>query len=31
MAVNQSQELIWQGHTHIGDEPGTYGNAHYSG
>lgn len=31
MAVNQNQEMIWQGRTHIGDEPGVYGDAHYSG
>ena len=31
MAVNPNQELIWQGRTHIGDEPGVYGDASYSG
>lgn len=31
MAVNQNQELIWQGRIHIGDEPGVYGDADYSG
>lgn len=31
MAVNPQQELIWQGRTHLGDEPGVYGDAHYSG
>ncbi|MFD7239018.1 hypothetical protein ACFWAT_27410 [Streptomyces syringium] len=24
-------ELIWQGRVHLGDEPGLYGDAHYSG
>ena len=31
MAVNPQQELIWQGRTHLGDEPGIFGDAHYSG
>jgi hypothetical protein len=31
MAVNPQQELVWQGRTHLGDEPGIYGDAHYSG
>ncbi len=31
MAVNPQQELIWQGRTHLGDEPGVYGDSHYSG
>ena len=31
MAVNPNQELIWQGRLHLGDEPGVYGDAHYSG
>lgn len=31
MAVNPQQELIWQGRIHLGDEPGIYGDAHYSG
>jgi hypothetical protein len=31
MAVSPQQELIWQGRTHLGDEPGVYGDAHYSG
>ena len=25
------QELIWQGRLHIGDEPGAYGDANYTG
>jgi hypothetical protein len=31
MAVNPQQELIWQGRTHLGDEPGVFGDSHYSG
>jgi hypothetical protein len=31
MATNPQQELIWQGRIHLGDEPGIYGDAHYSG
>lgn len=29
--INQAAEMIWRGHTHIGDEPGIYGYAEYSG
>lgn len=28
---NQNDELIWQGRIHLGDEPGVYGDATYSG
>jgi len=28
---NPQDELIWQGKIHIGDEPGVYGDAFYSG
>jgi hypothetical protein len=28
---NPSDELIWQGRIHLGDEPGVYGDASYSG
>ncbi|ERN41348.1 hypothetical protein KR51_00019150 [Rubidibacter lacunae KORDI 51-2] len=31
MAVNPQQELVWQGRIHLGDEPGIYGDASYSG
>lgn len=31
MAVNSQQELVWQGRLHLGDEPGIYGDAAYSG
>ena len=31
MAVNIEQEMIWQGRLHLGDEPGIYGDAAYSG
>lgn len=31
MTTNPKQELIWQGRIHLGDEPGIYGCAHYSG
>jgi hypothetical protein len=31
MATNPNSELVWQGRIHIGDEPGVYGDAHYSG
>jgi hypothetical protein len=31
MATNPQQELIWQGRIHLGDEPGIFGDAHYSG
>lgn len=29
--MNSSSTFIWEGRIHIGDEPGIYGNAHYSG
>ena len=29
--ANSPQELIWQGRLHLGDEPGIYGDASYSG
>ncbi|MEM6721370.1 MAG: hypothetical protein AAF611_18730 [Bacteroidota bacterium] len=28
---NSQSELVWQGNTHMGDEPGIFGNASYSG
>ena len=28
---NPKDELIWQGRIHLGDEPGVYGDASYSG
>jgi hypothetical protein len=28
---NSSDELVWQGRIHIGDEPGVYGDAAFSG
>ncbi len=31
MATNLKQELVWQGRLHLGDEPGVYGDATYSG
>jgi hypothetical protein len=32
MAVNlENQELIWEGRIQLGDEPGTFGDAQYSG
>ena len=31
MAVNPQQELVWQGRLHLGDEPGVYGDATYTG
>ena len=31
MAVNPNQELIWRGRLHMGDEPGVYGDAAYTG
>ena len=31
VAVNPNQELVWQGRLHLGDEPGIYGDAAYSG
>jgi hypothetical protein len=31
MTKNPGQELIWQGALHLGDEPGVYGDAAYSG
>lgn len=31
MATNPQSEFIWQGRIHLGDEPGVYGDAHYSG
>ena len=31
MAVNPQSELIWQGRLQIGDEPGVYGDAAYTG
>lgn len=31
MAVNPQQELIWQGRLQLGDQPGVYGDAAYSG
>ena len=31
MAVPTGQELIWQGRLHLGDEPGVYGDATYTG
>ncbi|QDU98278.1 hypothetical protein [Lignipirellula cremea] len=31
MAVNPQQELVWQGRLHLGDEPGVFGDAAYSG
>lgn len=31
MALSQQAELIWQGKVHLGDEPGVYGDAAYSG
>jgi len=29
--ISQEPELIWQGRTQLGDEPGTFGDAAYSG
>jgi hypothetical protein len=31
VAVSKQQELIWQGRLHLGDEPGVYGDAAYTG
>lgn len=31
MALSAQAELIWQGRTHLGDEPGIHGDAAYSG
>lgn len=31
MAVNPQSELVWQGRLQIGDEPGVYGDAAYTG
>jgi hypothetical protein len=31
MAMNPHAELIWQGRIQVGDEPGVYGDATYSG
>ena len=31
MAVNPMQELVWQGRLQLGDEPGVYGDATYTG
>lgn len=31
MAVNPNQELVWQGRTQIGDEPGVFADAYFSG
>jgi hypothetical protein len=31
MATNPQQELIWQGRLQLGDEPGVYADAYYSG
>jgi len=31
VGVERSQELVWQGRIHLGDDPGTYGNASYAG
>jgi hypothetical protein len=28
---NPKDELVWQGRTHLGDEPGVYGDAAYAG
>ncbi|MFG1607939.1 hypothetical protein [Actinoplanes sp. NPDC049265] len=28
---SQNSELIWQGRSHVGDEPGVYGDASYAG
>jgi hypothetical protein len=28
---NQKSELIWAGRIHLGDEPGVYGDAAYTG
>jgi hypothetical protein len=29
--MNSNSTFIWQGRIHLGDEPGIYGNANYSG
>jgi hypothetical protein len=29
--LSSKPELIWQGRMHLGDEPGVFGDAHYSG
>jgi hypothetical protein len=31
VAVSPKQELIWEGRLHLGDEPGIYGDAAYTG
>lgn len=31
MANSNQREMIWQGRLHLGDEPGIYGDASYSG
>jgi hypothetical protein len=31
VALNPQQELVWQGRLQLGDEPGVYGDAAYSG
>jgi hypothetical protein len=31
MSIIPQSEFIWQGRIHLGDEPGVYGDAHYSG
>lgn len=31
MALSQQAELIWRGRIHLGDEPGIFGDAAYSG
>jgi hypothetical protein len=31
MAKNSKQEMIWRGRIHLGDEPGVFGDAFYSG
>lgn len=29
--INAGSEMVWKGRTHLGDEPGVYGNADYPG
>ncbi|MCG8332315.1 MAG: hypothetical protein MI974_31805 [Chitinophagales bacterium] len=29
--MKKTSELLWQGNVHMGDQPGTFGNANYSG
>jgi hypothetical protein len=31
MALGREQELVWEGRLHVGDEPGTFGDAAYCG